>query len=218
MMEPSTTLSRFLEATVEALREAVVEGNAPDGASARMVEDILTKLPPSPAIARPQPHTLLAACRCMDEAFIACPGDDTAARPALAKLGNALHGLEQHCCWQQNPNYNAQNQSPEFVNGQAYQAYLGPEGLADSNGVAVFSMLLAPGVSYKEHAHPAEELYFILSGTAQWKRGDEKWQDLGAGSLIHHPSNTIHATKTTSKPLLCLAFWTGNLKQRAKVI
>ncbi len=210
-------LIRFSNALEPALREASLRQNiSPDAAT--MINSILAKLPNSPVIKRPQNHTNHTACRVLGAVFQEFNNLTLTDCPALSDLGRTLMALEPTCAWQQNPNYNANNQSKAFVEGQAYQAYYGPEGLSDAHDLAVFSMLMTDGVTYKEHSHPAEELYFILSGSAVWKTGCTDSQILGAGSLVHHPSGMTHATKTTSEPMLCLAFWIGNLEQRAKVI
>ena len=210
-METQSALSAFLKATEAGLGDARID--VKDFATQTMIEAILAKLPHQPEIKRPQDYAESAVCQHNNEALKMCT--------SYPDLASALRTLEPHCCWQQNPNYNADNQSPEFVNGQAYQAYLGPEGLADADGLAIFAMLMAPGVHYKEHAHPAEELYFVLSGHAEWLSGGDNggdWLEKGPGSLIHHPGGIIHATRTTTTPLLCLAFWLGNVEQRAKTV
>ena len=63
---------------------------------------------------------------------------------------------------------------------------------------------------YRDHAHPAPELYWILSGPSEWKRGEDGFMIRQAGETIGHEAGVVQATRTLEQPLLALWAWTGD--------
>ncbi|MBK5242740.1 MAG: cupin domain-containing protein [Clostridium sp.] len=88
--------------------------------------------------------------------------------------------------------------------------------LFHSDDILVGLFLLGPNRLYPEHCHPASEMWVVLSGTAQWKRGSELWQTRNPGEYFIHTENQAHAMKTLDEPLLALWAWTGELEQWAE--
>jgi len=60
---------------------------------------------------------------------------------------------------------------------------------------------LAPGATYPAHRHPSPELYYVMSGTAQWTV-DEETFTAGPGTAIYHPPNTRHRMVNTGDEVL----------------
>ncbi|MBC8240089.1 MAG: hypothetical protein H8E30_06385 [Alphaproteobacteria bacterium] len=206
-------LADFLSAVRDALGGAI----KPDADTRVAVETILTKLPMRLPIHNIPTPGRNEACGTFEAALNA-----SEAGPAhTARIARALRFLEPHCRWLQNPNYTARNQGAKFKAGQAYILPVGPvanHGLTQSGDLLVSTMLMAPGVHYREHVHPAPEVYFILSGESFWRRGEEPWRRHGAGALIHHAPNQIHTTQSDTAPLLCLAIWYRDITSHAKVV
>lgn len=88
--------------------------------------------------------------------------------------------------------------------------------LFHSDEILVGLFLLSPNRLYPEHDHPALEMWVVLSGTAQWKRGLEPWQTRKPGEYFIHTQNQSHAMKTMDEPLFALWAWTGDLEQWAQ--
>lgn len=66
---------------------------------------------------------------------------------------------------------------------------------------------LDPGGYYPLHAHPAPEIYFVLSGTAEWTVGEETFS-AKSGMAIYHAANMPHRmVNTKSEPLKTIWFW-----------
>ena len=66
---------------------------------------------------------------------------------------------------------------------------------------------LDPGGYYPFHAHPAPEMYYVVSGTAQWSVGDETFT-AAPGMAIYHPPNTPHRmVNTGAETLHTVWFW-----------
>lgn len=66
-------------------------------------------------------------------------------------------------------------------------------------------MYVDAGREYPEHSHEREELYFLLSGTADWRYGGhEHYQSISAGNLIYNHSWDLHGVRAGHTPLLAL--------------
>ncbi|MFL2738621.1 MAG: dimethylsulfonioproprionate lyase family protein [bacterium] len=100
-----------------------------------------------------------------------------------------------------------------FKGGYAFAEIIGEQGLIVSENIRIGLFLQKPYVNYPFHAHEAEELYIILSGTASWKI-DDKMFSVIPGSIIKHQSCQDHATFTEEETLFALWIWTGKIKGR----
>jgi len=113
---------------------------------------------------------------------------------------------------------------PEWFRGEA------KNGMADDNSLYWYTSLISPnrnsegnlvaknlnlgilnlksGATYPAHSHPANELYFVLDGVADWYVNDEK-QHVSAGSVIRHRPYDVHGWVNTSDstPLTVLWLW-----------
>ncbi len=77
------------------------------------------------------------------------------------------------------------------------------DGLMDSLDVGV--IYVDCHREYPLHSHPPHELYFLISGTAQWRYGKhEEYQTLTAGNLIHNEPNDRHGVIAGHTPALAL--------------
>lgn len=108
--------------------------------------------------------------------------------------------------------------APEFSimkTNYAFTAIAAPQSWTCSNyhsDDVLFGLTIqAPHTFYAGHAHKAREIYYVISGKSQWKRGDEDWQDRSSGSLIFHDHHVSHAMQTFDEPLLSLFAWPGDL-------
>ncbi len=113
--------------------------------------------------------------------------------------------------WVQNPNYTVETVGAAFVDHYGYADVVGPRGLVPSEAYALGVLLLGPQTTYPPHAHPATEVYCVVGGTAEWRRGEGTWTLRPPGSLIHHPPRTPHAMRTHEQPLLAIYLWRGDL-------
>lgn len=66
---------------------------------------------------------------------------------------------------------------------------------------------LEPGGYYPLHSHPSPEIYFILSGTAEWTVGSETFVAT-PGTAIHHAPDVPHRmVNHGTEPLKTIWFW-----------
>lgn len=151
----------------------------------------------------------LPVCRHWEEAM------KLAGAGAAADVASALDPIAASLVWIQNPNYTVEAMGRAFVDNFGYADLVGPRGLVPGGAIAVGVLLLGPHTTYPPHAHPALEVYCVLGGAAEWRRGDSPWSVRPAGSLIHHPPGIAHATRTGAEPMLALYLWHGYLNTPA---
>jgi len=89
--------------------------------------------------------------------------------------------------------------------------FIGPNGIFENPNVRIGLLLQSPKIHYPRHWHTAEELYYIISGTAKWATDNEKEKPYQPGNFVHHMSGQTHNMTTCSEPLLALWGWTGDI-------
>ena len=130
--------------------------------------------------------------------------------PLAAMVRDALPSL----VWRQNPTY----RDAAFLARYAYCELVGPNGHVHADHMSAGLLALAPDTHYPSHAHPAEEVYHLLSGASAWQRGDEPWTQRLPGARIEHPSNVPHTMRASSEPLLALYLWRGAIAAPARFL
>ncbi|HXQ40135.1 MAG TPA: dimethylsulfonioproprionate lyase family protein [Candidatus Udaeobacter sp.] len=145
------------------------------------------------------------------------------AQPALASLSGALANLPPgplapllKACAPAVPWTVGDFKMPaSFAGRSAYVEIVGPEGLAQREGLRFGLYVQTPESLYPPHNHAAEELYYVLSGTARWQKADGEFRAMAPGTLIRHAPWERHAMRTDSEPLLAMWSWTGDLSVSA---
>lgn len=88
---------------------------------------------------------------------------------------------------------------------------LGPGGLVHSDDIRLGIYGMRPHAEYGIRTHPAEEIYIMLAGQADWMRGDEPYTPLLAGERSYHPSMLPHASRTGPQGFLSVYAWRGDV-------
>lgn len=169
-----------------------------------LAQHIRSTVPTTPQRA---PHKL-PACRHWPAALALGNSMSAAVAEALTPFDDLFH-------WLQNPNYSDAIMGTGYMDNYAYANLVGGHSLLGGEAYALGVLLLGPGLTYPPHSHPAEEIYYVVGGRAEWFSGDGPWTEQPPGSLIHHPSGISHATRTGAEPLLALYFWWGNIETYA---
>jgi len=137
----------------------------------------------------------------------------TAFASSREPLAMRTHEAMASLRWRQNPTY----RDASFLARYAYCELVGPKGHVHVDHVSAGLLALAPGTHYLSHAHPADEVYHLLSGASEWQRGDEPWTHRVPGARIEHPSNVPHAMRARAEPLLALYLWRGAIAEPARL-
>jgi hypothetical protein len=154
----------------------------------------------------------LPACRHLPEAVGAAIMVDSALAAALAGLEDELH-------WRHTPGYSdAAMGQPGFMDNYAHAEIIGPHGCFPGDDFRLGLLLLGPKLHYRDHYHAAPELYWLLTGPSDWKRGAGGFVTRQAGETIWHRPHVMHATRTHDRPLLALWVWTREVGAAATLV
>ena len=88
---------------------------------------------------------------------------------------------------------------------------LGPDGLVKSDKVRLGLYGMLPNSEYGIRTHPAEEVFVMLAGEADWKRGELDYQIHKPGERSYHPSMMPHANRTRHKAFMSVYIWAGDI-------
>ena len=134
-------------------------------------------------------------CRYLADALAIADTSGGECSDQIRSFARALQPLLGDLRWFQNKNYLATKKGSDFLLNYASCELIGPGGYVPSDSIIVGIILLGPDLFYPLHAHPAIETYFVLSGHANWQRGDEAWLTRPP-RLLHSsplPDSTRHA-------------------------
>ncbi len=99
----------------------------------------------------------------------------------------------------------------EHSRSKVHVELLGPDGLVRSDVVRLGLYGMMPGAEYGIRTHPAEEIYVMLAGAADWKRGDAPYRRHLPGERSYHPSMMPHASRTGESAFLSVYAWHGDI-------
>ncbi len=88
---------------------------------------------------------------------------------------------------------------------------VGDGGPYTSDEMGAYFVYMPKGLYYPFHHHPAEELYFIIAGEAEFMIEGSEPKTLRSGDHVFHPSMRPHATQTHDHPFLSLVLWRGDM-------
>jgi mannose-6-phosphate isomerase-like protein (cupin superfamily) len=128
--------------------------------------------------------------------------------PGRDGLADALGAVAADLRWFEPPAENLQR----YLGGRnCMTQLLGPHGREAAQGPRFGTFLIAPGAVYPRHAHGAEELYLILSGSGRWSYDGEPYSARHAGEVVHSQSWQPHAIRTDDAALLMAWIWMGDV-------
>jgi hypothetical protein len=137
-------------------------------------------------------------------------------RPALAlAIAEAAPALD----WVSYDRYPPAAIGAAFAAGHAYARIIGEGAAIPARDFDLGLFLIAPHVLYRDHHHPAPELYAPLTGSHGWRFSPgAKLIMKGAHEPVWNLPDQPHATKVGPVPFLCLYGWTQNVDLPAHVI
>ena len=99
----------------------------------------------------------------------------------------------------------------DFMDRFACYCLIGQGGPWISDQMAGFVVYMPPGLHYTWHHHPAEELYYVLAGQAEFLREGADSKVLHTGDSSFHASNQPHAMETHDHPVMAYVIWRNHL-------
>lgn len=100
---------------------------------------------------------------------------------------------------------------PEIARVMATTYLVGPTGVIEDDAVWVGLFYQSPELDYPMRTHAAEETFYVVSGSAEWRVGEDPPAPKPPGAYVRHPSNAPHASITKAEPTLAAWRWTGNI-------
>lgn len=131
---------------------------------------------------------------------------------SVAIVADALTVLSVPLPWRYH--YPARADVPDLAERIGFAELIGPAGPLIAESTRIGLTLMAPETFYPWHAHPAVELYVVISGTARWMTATSD-RELLPGACVRHLSNEPHAMRTQREPLLALYAWSGDIASPA---
>ena len=116
-------------------------------------------------------------------------------------IATALRPIATAVPWRYS--YAPRTDAPDLGQDIAFAELVGPAAPFRHAAMCLGFLLIGPHRLYPPRAHPAVELYYVVSGTATWTAGQASWW-VPPGSYILHPSDMPHATRTNAEPLLAV--------------
>lgn len=139
-----------------------------------------------------------------------------AEQPALA---GAIAAARPCLNWVTYDSYGAAAIGQGFVTGNAYALLIGNGGAIPAPDYHLGLFVIAPQVLYRDHRHPAPELYAPLTGPHGWRFApNDPLQVKPAHQPVWNPSMQPHLIKAGPRPFLCLYGWTRDAEAPAEVI
>jgi len=136
--------------------------------------------------------------------------------PALAA---AILATVPHLDWITYDAYPPEQIGPLFGTSHAFASLVGEAGTFAANDFDMGLFLIAPHVLYRDHCHPAPELYAPLTGPHGWRFSPGAPLHL---KPAHQPVWNLpmqpHLTKVGPTPFLALFCWTRNTALPAEVL
>ncbi len=199
-----------LQRLLDALARGFAEALGHDPTRSALAEGFFQALE-SPGAARAPTARRLPACahfaaaierNTSAHALARSSGAGGASPATCASVALSLATLEPRLGWYRR--IGSEAEADGFHDGHA-NAWLigGPDGLESCDRAALGLSLLAPGTRYPDHAHPPEELYFVLSA-GWWRNEATPWFEPGRGGTVHNAPGTRHAMRSGSHPLLAV--------------
>ncbi len=168
-----------------------------------------TAVSPDRAIEREPQHPPPSAF--LDAAIRSMP------RPELGPLAEAVEAARPHLHWRHGGTYKREDVGTAYEDGHMFCDLVAPKakaGVVHAEDFRLGLFLLGPRVFYRDHNHPAPELYLTLTGPSGWRFGHGPWRDLPAGTAIWNEPGRVHATRVYDQPFLTVFSWTRNVLEK----
>ncbi len=104
--------------------------------------------------------------------------------------------------------------SQDFLDKFACYEILGVDAPFGTTEMRSFVVYQPPGLHYPWHHHPAEELYVVIAGEAEFSIEGEDSRTLRAGETAYHRSDVPHALTAHAHPVMAYVLWRGDLQTK----
>ncbi len=139
--------------------------------------------------------------------------------PTHPALAAAIRAAAPHLNWVSYDAYPPDEIGEAFCTGHAFASLIGEGAAIPAEDFDLGLFLVAPHVLYRDHAHPAPELYAPLTGPHGWRFGPGTPLVVkGAHEPVWNLPEAPHLTKVGALPFLCIFGWTKDTAHPARVL
>ena len=136
-----------------------------------------------------------------------------------ASLAALIAAAAPHLHWITYDLYDRKQIGDAFPVSHAFCSILGENGPLRTTDFDFGLFLIAPQVLYRDHCHPAPELYAPLTGPHGWRfKPDAPLVMKSAHEPVWNEPNRPHLTKVGAVPFLALYCWTRDNDKPARVL
>jgi Dimethlysulfonioproprionate lyase len=137
----------------------------------------------------------------------------------MRSLADATAAADPYLRWITYDAYPKDEIGQPMLHNHAFAELIGSEEAplqADDFAMGVF--LIGPNILYRDHCHPAPELYLPYNGPSSWRFDRGQWAQRRAGQPVWNEANAVHATLVGADPLLMVYAWTQDVALPAVVV
>lgn len=143
-------------------------------------------------------------------------------RESMGSIADAIAGARDHLHWRVDRGMFYEDPSEigdGYTHGNMNCELIGPNGNAFRHPDFTMGLFfMVPQILYRDHNHPAPELYLPLTGPYGWRFGLGPWQELKAGSVIWNTSELPHAMRVYDVPFLAIYSWPRDVNHPCRVV
>ncbi|MGH1575998.1 dimethylsulfonioproprionate lyase family protein [Planktotalea sp.] len=121
------------------------------------------------------------------------------------ELRDALIALSPDMLWRET--YKDTNIAADFMERFGCYEIIGRDAPYASAKMRSFLVFQPPHLHYPWHHHPADEIYVVVAGEAEFHLDGRPSETLTTGQAAFHPSNAPHALTSHDHPVLAYVVW-----------
>ena len=135
--------------------------------------------------------------------------------PSLDNIALKLKEAKEYLVWREDNN-NYYDKGADLGEGyrkcNLHTVLIGPDACGYYNNDFILGFfMLGPWTLYRDHRHPAPELYLNLSNRSGFRLKSQDWHDHSAGSFVWNEANSLHAIRVYEKPFISIFIWLENI-------
>ena len=135
---------------------------------------------------------------------------------SIKLIHKLIKKVSPHVYWKQT--YEEKDIGKTFLDKFAYFELFGPNGHFLTKDMSLYVIFFDKETFYTWHNHEAEELYFVISGSAKFESKGNKSEILNKLMTRFHKNFQPHSLTTLKEKCLCFVVWRNKLDSEVKIV
>jgi hypothetical protein len=153
------------------------------------------------------------ACGSFDEAVSLARSQGNGA------LADAIVAANPFLPWITYDSFPREEIGPRYPVAHAFVSLISANCFFEAEDFDLGIFIMEPGTLYRDHRHPAPELYAPITGPHGWRFGiADPWKWLPANVPVWNEPHRVHATLVGENPFLAIYAWTRDVHHPAIVV